>query len=184
MSCQIDPNLQLVSDVVIVVGTILLTITISNSNTYEGMWGHIFGYGFLAVGFIFKAISLGMLLGKSNSGNDNINSSDKMRFIGLSIMPFVAVALIIAYILFVLTFYFNRIVGGKVTSSYRIFSNMFILVIVVQLMLFYNGTKDDKFKQSCMMSSVFGMVIYLLALINLVIAITIHIILAFFTTDG
>jgi len=178
MSCQIDSNLQLVSDVVIVVGVILLTITISISNTYSGMWGHILGYSFLAAGFIFKAVSLGMLLGK------DIGTSDKARFIGLSIMPFITVSGIIAYILFILTFYFNRIIGGKVTHSYRLFSNMFIAVIIAQLMLFYNGTKDEKFKGSCMMSSAYGMVIYLLALINLVIAITIHIILAFFTTDG
>ena len=178
MSCQIDANLQLVSDVVIVVGVILLSITISISNTSGGMWGHIFGYSFLAAGFIFKAVSLGMLLGKS------IGNADKPRFIGLSIMPFVTVAGIISYILFILTFYFNRIVGGKVTKSYRLFSNMFIAVVIAQLMLFYNGTKDEKFKGTCMMSSAYGMVIYLLALISLVIAITIHIILAFFTTDG
>jgi hypothetical protein len=164
-----------ISDIVIFVGVVLLTMTTGISNTYEGMYGHIIAYGFLATGFIVKA---GTLVKGLNC------SENKLTYFLYSILPFIIVALIIIMSMLLLYGYFNRIVGGKVASDFSTFSRMFIVVIIAQLVIFYNGTQSKDYKEKGILSSAYGMSIYLFSLINVLILISLYIILAFYTTDG
>lgn len=164
-----------ISDIVIFVGIILLTMTTGISNTYEGMYGHIIAYGFLAVGFIVKA---GTLVKGLNC------SENKLSFFFFSFFPFIFVALIIILSMILLYSYFNRIVGGKIASDFGTFSRMFIVVIIAQLVIFYNGTQSKDYKENGTLSSAYGMCIYLFSVINILILISLYIILAYYTTDG
>jgi surface polysaccharide O-acyltransferase-like enzyme len=181
MSCESISGfegLQNISDIVIVVGIIILSMTIGITNTSEGLYGNIIGYGFLSAGFIIKSAVL-------NSLSNCIDSNKKgLTFFFYSVLPFIIVAFIIVLIIIMLVTYFNRIVGGKVSSDFYMFSRMFVVITIAQLVIFYNGTSDDYYKKNNVLKAAYGMSIYLFSLINILILISLYIILAFYTTDG
>jgi hypothetical protein len=178
-NCQIDSNLQFFSDAAIIVGCVLLAITIKMVNTSAGLNGQIIGYAFLASGFIVKSgLLMSLLLGNC------LKDQQPLMFFLTSVLPFIITVLVIFYIISILNSYFNRITTGKVTKGFDTFTRMFIVVLIAQFAIFYNSTSSDKYKKEHTISPVYGMSIYLLSIINMLIAITINIILAYYSTDG
>ena len=177
MDCRPNKSFQYISDIVIFVGIVLLFMTISISNTQEGMYGQIIGYGFLAVGFIIKAATSSNLF-------SCIEASKKFSYFLYSILPFIIVALLAFLIIAMLVNYYNRIVGGKVTSDFYMFSKMFIVLVCVQIGIYYYGTNKKDNPNPGILSSAYGMSIYLLSLLNVLVLISLYVILAYYTTDG
>lgn len=178
-NCKPNQYAEFFSDGSIIVGTLLLGITMKLTNTYGGLIGHMIGYGFLSAGFIVKSGILASIMASTKC-----KPSEPLMYFVMSVLPFIIMVCIILYILFILNTYFNRIVGGKVTKGFEIFSWMFIIVLIAQLALFYNGMNDKETKTDNVISPVYGMLIYLLSVMNIIIAITINVILAYYSTDG
>jgi hypothetical protein len=179
-NCKPEAYSQFFSDSSIIVGTLIITITMTICNTYEGLFGHMVGYEFLAAGFIIKAGSIASILAKG----DCVSKDQTLMFFLMSVCPFIVIVFLILAILYILNTYFNRIVGGKVSKGYTTFSKMFIVILIAQLALFYNATKEEKYKTENIISPIYGMLIYLLSVINILVLITIYVILAFYSTDG
>jgi hypothetical protein len=177
MDCELNSNFESISDIVIIVGILILSMTAGIINTSEGIYGNIIGYGFLSSGFIIKAATLATLYGC-------IDPKKMTSFVFYSVLPFIIVAIIIILIIIMLVTYFNRIIGSKVSNDFYMFSKMFIVIIIAQLVIFYNGTSDESYKKNHILKAAYGMAIYLFSLINFLVLISLYIILAYYTTDG
>jgi hypothetical protein len=101
-----------------------------------------------------------------------------------NIGPIIAIVGILAYYISILGIYKARISDGNIASGYYSFSNLFLIVILIQSYVFYKALQDKQFKQTNAMDKISSMVLYLLSVISILIVISIHIILAYFTTDG
>ena len=62
--------------------------------------------------------------------------------------------------------------------------NIFIVLLMLLLYIFYNGTQNKTFKESGTLNKVTGLLLYLMELINIIVVITLAIILQYFSTDG
>uniref|UniRef100_A0A6C0KTL9 Uncharacterized protein n=1 Tax=viral metagenome TaxID=1070528 RepID=A0A6C0KTL9_9ZZZZ len=179
-NCKPEAYSQFFSDSAIIVGTLIISITMTISNTNGGLIGHMIGYGFLAAGFVIKSGLLASILAKG----DCVSKDQALMFFLMSVCPFIIIVFLILAILYILNSYFNRIVGGKVSKGYKTFSRMFIVILIAQLGLFYNATQEEKYKTENVISPIYGMLIYLLSVINILVLITIYVVLAFYSTDG
>lgn len=94
--------------------------------------------------------------------------------------PFFFVFFLIAFYLYYLIAFKNRILDGTVAPSFYTFQHISILLMIVQLFLFTYGT-DTKTGR---MSKINTSFIYLLCIVNLFILYTIRHILVYFVTDG
>jgi hypothetical protein len=98
--------------------------------------------------------------------------------------PLIALIGVILYYLSIVGIYKDRISAGIVAPSYYSFSNIFLTLILIQTMVFYRGTQSNQFKQTLTINKITSMMFYLLTLITILVVISIHIILAYFSTDG
>jgi len=64
------------------------------------------------------------------------------------------------------------------------FSKMFIVLVCVQIGIYYYGTNKKDNPNPGILSSAYGMSIYLLSLLNVLVLISLYVILAYYTTDG
>ena len=158
----------------IVVGIIIIICTVG-SNSASSLTGTITGYSFIITGTL---LLMGYLMSGYRQGISSIVS------ILLTVGPFIVLIGILIYMIYLLSVYFNQITNGDVSSSYYNFMNIFIVLLMLQLYIFYNGTQDKQFKDTGTVSKVTGLILYLLELINIVVIITLGIILKYFTTDG
>lgn len=159
----------------IVVGIIIIICTIG-SNSASSLTGTITGYSFIITG-IFLLTSYLMNQMRSSSVPDNIPTIPAFA-------PFIVLIGILIYMIYLLSVYFNQITNGDVSSSYYNFMNIFVVLLMLQLYIFYNGTQDKRLKDTGFVSKVTGLILFLLELINIVVVITLGVILKYFTTDG
>ena len=158
----------------IVVGIIIIICTVG-SNSASSLTGTITGYSFIITGTL---LLMGYLMSGYRQGISSIVS------ILLTVGPFIVLIGILIYMIYLLSVYFNQITNGDVSSSYYNFMNIFIVLLMLQLYIFYNGTQDKRLKDTGFVSKVTGLILYLLELINIVVIITLGVILKYFTTDG
>jgi hypothetical protein len=154
----------------IITGILIIIITTGLSSII----GYIVGYSFICSGFL---LLLGYLLFKLNGSSNFLTTLT-------SIGPIIAIVGILAYYISILGIYKARISDGNIASGYYSFSNLFLILIFIQSYVFYKALQDKQFKQTNAMDKISSMVLYLLSVINILIVISIHIILAYFTTDG
>ena len=159
------------------VGVIIIFFSIGYySNSYEGLIATMVGYSFMAAGFILMT---GYLI-----NNITYNNSNSILPYFITAGPFMVIIGVITYILYILGTYFNRIITGNVSSGYWTFTNIFIALIIAELGILYYGTQDKLFIETHSLPIVYGMLIYLLGMVSFIVAITLGIILAYYSTDG
>ena len=98
--------------------------------------------------------------------------------------PFLVFLGILIYMIYLLGVNFNKIASGNISSSYYNFMYIFIVLLMVQIYIFYNSIQSVQFKTTSTINSVTSTLIYLLELVNIIVVITIGIILKYFSTDG
>ena len=91
---------------------------------------------------------------------------------------------IIGVLLYLIITYSNLIGDGHVSDSYYIFSNISIVLFLLQIYLLYTNMDTPEFKNTHKLSKLTSSLIYLLGVITSVCAIIIFTILKHFTTDG
>lgn len=154
----------------IITGIFIIIITLSLSSVI----GYLLGYSFIVAGYI---LMLGYLL-FALSGKTTL--STMLTNVG----PLIALIGVILYYLSIVGMYKDRISAGIVAPSYYSFSNIFLTLILIQTMVFYRGTQSNQFKQTLTINKMTSMMFYLLTVITVLTVISIHIILAYFSTDG
>lgn len=159
----------------ITVGIILLFATIG-STSMDSLNGTIAGYFLIAIGM---AILISFIIGiSSKNGSQNIISAI------FSVGPFFVTIGIVAYILYLLFTYKDRIAQGNIAPGYANFTNISVILILLQLFLFYMGTQKQSFQRDNKLDRVYSGLLYFVGVINIVAVITIGIILKYFSTDG
>jgi len=98
--------------------------------------------------------------------------------------PFILMLFIIAFILYLLITYKDNILSKHVSSGYYSFSNVFVILLSMQLYLIYTNITTDSFENTGRISSVTSSIIYLLGVLSGITSIILFTILHYYTTDG
>ena len=169
---QITSMMTIISNTFIIVGVCLLIF----SPVLKNVNGPLTGYSFITTGLL---LLMSYVLYSFNKDQASMGG------VILVISPFILILSILIYSMYLLITYKNKILGGHVAPGYYNFSIISIILIMVQLFLFYLGSSQKKEGTNIIkFDKIYSMVLFLLGIINLVTVITIGIILALFNTDG
>jgi hypothetical protein len=142
---------------------------------------YIAGYSVLILAIMMILIILFNNIFKITQG---LSTFQLVYTILLSTGPFLLMLGVIAFILYLMITYENNIIDGHVSSSYSSFSNICIILLLIQLYLVYTNISTDKFEATGKMSKVTSSLIYLLGVLTAISSIILFTILKYFTTDG
>lgn len=98
--------------------------------------------------------------------------------------PFILMLGVITLILYLVIRYQDIIVAGHVANSYYTFSNIAIMLFLVQIYIVYNNIASDKFQTTGRISPTTSSIIYLLGLLSWVCSLILFTVLTYYTTDG
>jgi hypothetical protein len=142
---------------------------------------YLAGYSVLILGIMMIIIILFNNILKINGNSSNIQI---FYTILMTSGPFILMLGVIAFILYLLITYYNRISEGEVASGYNTFSNIIVMLLLLQLYLVYNNIDNTNFETSGKISKVVSSIIYLLGVLTTICSINLYIILKYYTTDG
>jgi hypothetical protein len=98
--------------------------------------------------------------------------------------PFILILGVISFVLYLLIRYKNNIVSGHVAPGYTSFSNIIIMLLLIQFYLVYMTMSSEKFETTGKMTKVMSSLIYLLGVLSAICSIILYTILKYYTTDG
>lgn len=171
---------SLVYKALIYVSVILFLISFGTSgNTTIGAL--ISGYSALILSILMILI---MLLNNVMNSTQGKPIFETLITILMSSGPFLLMLTVVSFILYLIIKYSKIIAGGNVSSGYYTFSNISIILFLLQIYLLYGNMDTEKFKQTYKLSSITSSLIYLLGVISSMCALILYTILKYFTTDG
>ena len=80
--------------------------------------------------------------------------------------------------------YKNNIIAEHVSYGYYSFSNIAIILLLIQLYIVYTNISTDSFEKTGKMPKVTSGIIYLFGILTAICSIILFTILKYFTTDG
>jgi lysylphosphatidylglycerol synthetase-like protein (DUF2156 family) len=98
--------------------------------------------------------------------------------------PFLLMLSIIGFVLYLLIKYKDPINDNHISHSYHTFSNITIILLLLQIYMVYTNIATKEFEVSGKMSKVTSSIIYLLGVLTGICSMIMYIILKFFRTDG
>lgn len=151
------------------------------TQSQTSLGAYISGYSILIFGIMMILI---ILIYNGLSGNQSASSLQSLFSIMLTAGPFILILGVIAFVLYLLITYYNRILDGQVASGYNSFSNIIVMLLLLQVYLVYKNISTDNFETSGKISKVTSSIIYLLGVLTTICSINLYIILKYYTTDG
>jgi hypothetical protein len=142
---------------------------------------YIAGYSVLTLGIMMILIVLFSNILRVSS-NDLSGSS--ITPILITSGPFLLILAVISFILYLLINYKNNINDGNVSPSYNLFSNIILLLLLVQNYLIYRNIGTDNFESYGKFSKVTTSLLYLIGILTAICSIILYIILKYYSTDG
>jgi hypothetical protein len=91
---------------------------------------------------------------------------------------------VISLFLYLLITNKTRIIKGRVSNSYYTFSNITILILLVQMYFIYKNINTSKFDSTKQISKMISIILYLFNVIIAICAITLFAILKYYSADG
>lgn len=98
--------------------------------------------------------------------------------------PFILILGVISFVLYLLIKYYSNIVDGKTAPSYNSFSNIIVMLLLIQLYLVYSNINTEKFDTTGKLSKVTSSIVYLIGVITAICSIILYTILKYYSTDG
>ena len=98
--------------------------------------------------------------------------------------PFLLMLGVIGFVLYLIIKYKDPINDNHISKSYHTFSNITIILLLLQIYMVYNNIITKEFEVNGKMSKVTSSIIYLLGLLTAICSMIMYIILKFFRTDG
>jgi hypothetical protein len=98
--------------------------------------------------------------------------------------PFLLMLGTIGFLMYLTIFYMNPIIEKHVSPGYYNFSNITIVLILLQIYLIYQNMNDANFQQTGKISKITSGLLYLLGLLTLSCSLILFTILKYFRTDG
>ena len=142
---------------------------------------YITGYSVLILGIMMILLILFNSIMKITEGQSIFQI---LYTILLTAGPFLLMLGVIAFILYLMITYKSIILQGHVANGYHSFSNINIILILIQLYIVYTNISSDSFEKTGKMSKVTSSVVYLLGVLSTITSIILYTILRYFTTDG
>ena len=171
---------SLVYKALIYASVILFLISFGTSgNTTIGAL--ISGYSALTLSILMILI---MLLNNVMMTTQGKGTLEIITTILMASGPFLLMLAVIGFILYLIITYSKIISEGYVSNGYYTFSNISIILFLLQIYLLYSNMDTEKFKQTYKLSSITSSLIYLLGVITSICALILYTILKYFTTDG
>ena len=185
-------NLDLLNLIVLACAGIIIKLFFKESYSKLGNIGPatttIWGYGLTAVSLtimIFVAISYTNV---KQENNNNELFGTRVTFLASlgMVAPILLTLLVIVYIIYLNTVYFIRINSNKVTPDYHTYSFMSSSLLLLQVVListFLLRTLNKSDIKEDLSLELTKLLTYILAVVNFIFIIMIHITLVFFSTD-
>jgi hypothetical protein len=142
---------------------------------------YITGYAVLILGIMMILMILFNGILKVNQGQSTFQL---IYTILMATGPFLLMLGVIAFILYLIISYKGDIVDNHVSQSYYSFSNITVLLLLIQLYFVYTNISSPKFEETGKISKITSSIIYLLGVLSAISSIVIFTILKYFTTDG
>jgi hypothetical protein len=142
---------------------------------------YITGYSVLILGIMMILLILFNSIMKITEGQSIFQI---LYTILLTAGPFLLMLGVIAFILYLMITYKSIILQDHVANGYHSFSNINIILILIQLYIVYTNISSDSFEKTGKMSKVTSSVVYLLGVLSAITSIILYTILRYFTTDG
>jgi hypothetical protein len=114
----------------------------------------------------------------------NVGLGQMFLSIILNCGPFLLMLGIIGLVLFLVITYKDKILVDHVPDSYKVFNNITIIMILLQVYLLYNNINNGKFETTQKLSKVTISLLYLYGVISAISSITLFTILKSFSADG
>jgi hypothetical protein len=141
----------------------------------------ISGYSTLTLGIM---LILTILISKILEITKNDPASQMFITILVSLGPFLLMLAVIGFILYLIIFYKTPILENHVSQSYYTFSNITIILLLIQIYIVYKNINTKEFDISGKISKVTSSLIYLIGVLSSLSAMIIYIVLKYFRTDG
>lgn len=136
---------------------------------------YIAGYSVLTLGImIILTMSFYAIL-KANQYSSTVQT---LYLIGSSSGPFIVMLGVISFVLYLLIKYKNNILEGNIAPGYNSFSNITVMLLMLQLYIIINSFQNEK------MSNVTSSIVYLLGVLTGISSIILYTILKYYSTDG
>ena len=142
---------------------------------------YITGYSVLILGIMMILLILFNSIMKITEGQSILQI---LYTILLTAGPFLLMLGVIAFILYLMIKYKSIILQDHVANGYHSFSNINIILILIQLYIVYTNITSDSFEKTGKMSKVTSSIVYLLGVLSAITSIILYTILTYFTTDG
>jgi hypothetical protein len=142
---------------------------------------YVAGYSVLILGIMMILLILFNSIMKITEGQSILQI---LYTILLTTGPFLLMLGVIAFILYLMIKYKSIILDNHVSGGYNSFSNITVILILIQLYIVYTNISSDSFETSGKMSKVTSSMIYLLGVLSSISSIILYTILKYFTTDG
>jgi hypothetical protein len=151
----------------------------TDSNTSLG--AHIASYSVLIL-----AILMILILLFNNILRFDGNSSIFQVIYSIIMMagPFILILGITTFILYLLVKYQSNIIDGRSAPGYNSYSNIIVILLLIQLYLVYNNINSEGFQATGNLSKVTSSILYLLGVITAICSIILYRILKYYSTDG
>lgn len=112
-------------------------------------------------------------------GNDN--GFQIIYTILMSTGPFILMLGVISFVLYLLIKYQSNIVDGKIAPGYNTFSNIIVILLLIQIYMIYTS---ERFETTGKLSRVTSSIVYLIGTITGICSIILYTILKYYSTDG
>lgn len=142
---------------------------------------YITGYSVLILGIMMILLILFNSIMKITEGQTILQI---LYTILLTAGPFLLMLGVIAFILYLMIKYKSIILDNHVSGGYNSFSNITVILILIQLYIVYTNISSDSFEKTGKMSKVTSSMVYLLGVLSTITSIILYTILRYFTTDG
>lgn len=142
---------------------------------------YIAGYSVLILGIMMILLILFNSIMKTTDG---LPITQILYIILMTSGPFILMLGVISFILYLMIKYKPIILEEHVAHGYHSFSNINIILILIQLYIVYTNIATENFEKTGKISKVTSSMVYLLGVLSAISSIILYTILKYFTTDG
>jgi hypothetical protein len=139
------------------------------------------GYSVLVLGIMMILLILFNNILRVTQGESTANI---IYSIVMTTGPFLLMLGVIGFILYLIIFYNNYIVEGNVSPNYYTFSNIAIILFLIQIYMVYTNISSERFEKTGKLSKVTSSLLYLLGVLSTICSLILFTILKYFRTDG
>jgi len=151
----------------------------TSSSTYLG--AYLAGYSLLIFGIMMILFILFSHVLKTTSKDSALQI---LSSILMTSGPFILMLGVISFVLYLLIQYKNNITEGHISPNYNSFSNIIVMLLMLQVYLIMNNINTEKFQTTGKISNVTSSIIYLLGVLTGISSIILYTILKYYSTDG